>query len=489
VVWLFCAAIAAGVYRSVSLFVLLVSFSLIRAVLLRAAHAWLALALVVTCGVVGLAAVERAAGNCSVYIESARASRNQLVRLDGWVCGFPQSGRYGTTFPFATHIQGRPMQVAVRAEVFDVAYGDSLSLRARLPENARSSFEYLASRGVSGEARVRFEDVVMTKGRSGCPLLRNVLWPMHRGARTRLARALGAGAALPVGLLLGERGMLDRAAYHAVRNLGIAHLLALSGMHLTMIAVLAVAATHFAPRRRDGAIAVALSLYVGMVGDIDSLTRAWVMALLILGARWLVRPPKPIAALNTALLLMMLGRPCAILSVGLQLSFAATLALLLCVQRLPKALVRPPSPARPRMVRMSMRVAQGAAVAFSVSAAVEVFIAPLQLHHFGQLSVVGPVATVVFLLPVTILQGLALAASWPAPILAHVTTPAMIQLSTTLLDSIVAAGAVAPRPVAAGPPNVFVYYAAVFVIWARPRAWLAWVVAAAGLLLSWWLAR
>ena len=381
------------------------------------------------------------------------------------------------------------MRVTVRAQVFDIAYGDSLSIDARLATNARTSFDYLASRGITGEARARFRDVAVLSATHGCPVLREALWPMHRAARTRLARALGADAALPVGLLLGERGMLDRTAYYAVRNLGIAHLLALSGMHLTMIAILAVVASYFSPRRRDAAIAVALSLYVGVVGDIESLTRAWVMALLILGARSLVRPARPIDALGTALLLMLLWRPCSILSVGLQLSFAATLALLLCVQRLPKALVRPPAPTRPRWMRMGIRVVQGGAVAFLVSAAVELFIAPLQLHHFGQLSLVGPIATVVFLVPVTILQGLALAGSLPVPMLDHVTTPSMIQLSTTLLDTIVAAGHVAPQPVVATSPNVFLYYAALFVLWMRPRDRRVWCIAGVLLLASVLVAR
>ncbi len=489
VVWLFSAAIAAGVYRSLPLFAFLVLLALGRAVLLRASHAWLALALIVPCGGIGLASIRRAAADRHVVAAAAETTRGRMICLDGWVCGFPQSGRYGTTFPFATHIDGRAVRVSVRAQIFDIAYGDSLSMDARLATNPPTSFDYLASRGISGETKVRFQDIGPIRARHGCPVLRDVLWPMHRAARMRLARALGADAALPVGLLLGERGMLDRAAYHAVRNLGIAHLLALSGMHLTMIAILAVAATHFTPRRRDAAIAGALSWYVGVVGDIDSLTRAWAMALLILGARALVRPPKPIDALGTALLLMLLWRPCSILSVGLQLSFAATLALLLCVQRLPNALIRPPRSSRPRSVRTAIRMGQGAAVAFIASVAVEIFIAPLQLHHFGQLSVVGPVATVVFLLPVTILQGLALAASLPLPALEHATTPVLIRLSTTLLDAIVVAGHVAPQPVAAGPPNVLIYYASTVVLWRWPTRWPAWVVAVMGLLLSWWVAR
>ena len=488
VVWIFSAAIAAGVYRSLSLFVFVVVVVLGRAVLLRAAHAWLALALVVVCGVAGIAAIEHARGDRARFVAVAQQSPRDRVRLHGWVCGFPQSGRYGTAFPLATHIDGRPVRVSIRAERFDISYGDSLSIDAKLSTSSRTTFDYLASRGVAGEGRARFQDIRRRGGAVGCPLLREIFWPLHRAARTRLARALGADAALPVGLLLGERGMLDRAAYQAVRTLGIAHLLALSGMHLTMIAVLAVAATHAAPRRRDAAIAIALSLYVGVVGDIDSLTRAWLMALLLLGARTLVRPPRPADALGTALLLMLLWRPCSILSVGLQLSFAATLALLVCAQRLPKALVRPPSSTRPRWVRIGTRTGQGAAVAFIVSAGIELFIAPLQLHHFGQLSVVGPVATVAFLVPVSIVQALSLAASFDLPAVGGSVAWLLSWASGVTRDAIVAASSFAPEPVALAPPQWVAYYAAVCVVCWRPRAWGTWGVAATGIAIA-FLAR
>jgi competence protein ComEC len=282
------------------------------------------------------------------------------------------------------------------------------------------------------------------------------MWPVHRAARTRLARALGGDAALPVGLLLGERGTLDRPAYEAVRRLGIAHLLALSGMHLTMIAALALFATRWTPRRRDVGIALGLSFYVGVVGNVDSLTRAYIMALLILAARALVRPPNPIDAMGKALLVMLLCAPTAILSVGLQLSFAATLAVLWCVARMPRGRVS--QKARRAWARPWWRCMEGAAAAFVMSVVVEVFIAPVQIHHFGRISVVGPLATVVFLVPVTLLQGMSLAASFDLPWVGGWIAAALAWASVTTRDAIVAAGAVAPDPVALPHVHEGLYY-------------------------------
>lgn len=479
-VWLFSVGVIAGVYRSLSLFIVVILWMLVRAWVLRTAQAWLAIALAMACAVIGWAAIEHADAGRAIVSHAATRAGGRALPLRGWVASFPQSGRYGSSFDFATRVDGRAVRLALRAGRFDVSYGETLEVDARLSTTTRTPSAYLTSRGLAGEGRARFQDVRRSSiigpragGTHGCPLLRHVLWPMHRAARTTLARALGGDAALPVGLLLGERSMLDRAAYEAVRSLGIAHLLALSGMHLTMIAALALAASRWTPRHRDAWIAFALSIYVGVVGSVDSLTRAYVMALLILAARALLRPARPVDSLGKALLLMLLVEPCSILSVGLQLSFAATLAVLLCLERLPRSLVRAPAPSQPRWRRVLIRFGRGAAAAFVVSLVVEVFIAPLQLHHFGRISVVGPVATVVFMAPVSILQVMALAASVDLPLVHNPLAAALAWSSSATRDAIVAAGSLAPHPIAVPRPAWLVYYAAIAVAGGfllRPRA-------------------
>ncbi len=478
-VWLFAAGVVAGVFRSFSLFIVVAGVVLVRALVLRAAHAWVGAGLVFVCGAIGWCAIERADNDRAAVARAAVRCDRRAVRLRGWVDEFPQTGRYGATFVLSTRVDGRPARLSIRARCFDIAYGDSLEVDARLATTSRVSPAFLAARGIDGEARARFEDVRKMGRARGCPLLRGVLWPLHRAARTRLARALGDQAALPVGLLLGERSLLDRPTYDAVRALGIAHLLALSGMHLTMIAALAVFATRWTPRRRDAVVALALSLYVGVVGNVDSLTRAYLMALVILAARALVRPPRPVDALAKALFVMVLVAPTSILSVGLQLSFAATFAVLVCLQRMPARLLRPPAASHPAWRRALARAAQACAVAFFVSVVVEAFIAPLQLHHFGRASAVGPVATVVFLFPVTLLQGLALAASfaWPAPF-GDALSSALAWCAVATRDAIVAAGALAPKPVALPEPNALLYYAAFALVVARPKSRAAWLAAA-----------
>jgi competence protein ComEC len=181
-------------------------------------------------------------------------------------------------------------------------------------------------------------------------------------------------------------------------------------------------------------------------------------------------------ALSKALLIMLLVAPQSILSVGLQLSFAATLAVLLCFERMPDALLRP-SASESRWRRSLHACARGAGTAFVMSLAVEVFIAPLQIHHFGQVSVVGPLATVAFLVPVTIVQVLALAASFDLPAIGGGVMSLLSWASGVTRDAIVAVGAVAPAPIVLPQPHWVAYYAAVCVVCARPRRVAAWSAA------------
>jgi competence protein ComEC len=289
-----------------------------------------------------------------------------------------------------------------------------------------------------------------------------------------------------LGLLLGERGFLDRRVRDAVIRLGIAHLLALSGMHLGVVALLAIALARAAPRGREVLVLAALTLYVGVVGDVASLSRAYLMAALLLLARLLARPARPVDALGKALFIMLLVSPVSIRSVGLQLSFAATLAVLLVVGRF--AWLRNPSrPGAGVVRRVSRRVVTGMAGAVVISLAVELVIAPLQFHHFGRVSLVGPLATALFVLPVTLVQVLAMlgAALGGLPLVGDGALACLTLASRATTAGILAAARVAPDPLVWAGPRVVLYYAGLALVWyfpGRRRAWLGAALLMAGAL-------
>lgn len=134
--------------------------------------------------------------------------------------------------------------------------------------------------------------------------------------------------------LLGERQLLDNEIQSTFTTAGIAHILAISGMHVGIIAmILSIALFPFtlmgAKRTVTGLITIAaLWIYAIMTGLTPSIVRAVVMATLVWGSYILQRSHSSGNALCCAAIIILIFQPGAIFSISFQLSFAAVAAIL-----------------------------------------------------------------------------------------------------------------------------------------------------------------
>ncbi|MEJ2368758.1 MAG: DNA internalization-related competence protein ComEC/Rec2 [Acidobacteriota bacterium] len=131
------------------------------------------------------------------------------------------------------------------------------------------------------------------------------------------------------------RGNLQRA--------GLFHLVALSGLHVGLLLLLlygAAALLRLHPRVRDFACLVILGGYGLVVGTHPSLLRALLMAGIYLVAKILGRPQAGWRAWLFTLILLLLVRPAWAMDTGFQLTFAATLGILLMMPLYPARLPR-----------------------------------------------------------------------------------------------------------------------------------------------------
>jgi competence protein ComEC len=138
-------------------------------------------------------------------------------------------------------------------------------------------------------------------------------------------------ASLVAGVLLGaDEGMPDH-LQDAFRVTGTAHVLAVSGFNVTVVAAAAAAAFGALLGARRGALAAgaAVILYTLLCGAEASVVRAAIMACAALLALRLGRQPAALTSLAAAAILMSLVDPPVIYDVGFQLSFLATLGLIL----------------------------------------------------------------------------------------------------------------------------------------------------------------
>lgn len=140
-------------------------------------------------------------------------------------------------------------------------------------------------------------------------------------------------------ILTGDAGDLDPSARERFSASGLSHILALSGLHVGLIAMLislALWPVRMAGYRRSVTIAVILLLwlYAAVTGFGPSVTRAVIMTTIYLTGNLLQRRTLPLNSLCAAALLILLFDPAALYTIGFQLSFAAVLTIILFADRL-----------------------------------------------------------------------------------------------------------------------------------------------------------
>ena len=191
------------------------------------------------------------------------------------------------------------------------------------------------------------------------------------GVRRRAERGLDSGLAAPGGGAAARDGPRSRtsASTEEVRDdfqrSGLAHILAVCGQNVMLLAVLVLAAVRAGRRRRCGrgsSLAAALiAVYVPLAGGGPSIQRAGVMGVAGLVAALAGRPARRWYALLLAAAVTLALNPRAAGEPGWQLSFAAVVALLVGAAPLREALARAdarrrsPRPPRSRSRRRSAR--------------------------------------------------------------------------------------------------------------------------------------
>jgi competence protein ComEC len=249
----------------------------------------------------------------------------------------------------------------------------------RLPAK-RGFAEYLRRRGVAGELWL---DGMRRTGRrrGGVP---GVLDAMRGRAERGVAAGLApAEAALARGMVLGQDEAIAAAVREDWRASGLAHLLAVSGQNVMLLAALAapgLAALGLPPGARAAALLLLIALYVPLAGAGPSLQRAGVMGAAGAVAIVASRPASRWYALLLAAAATLALNPRAWSDPGWQLSFAAVTGILALAPPLRGVLgARRTSDSRGAITLARASLAEGAAV----TAAATVATAPLLAHHFG----------------------------------------------------------------------------------------------------------
>jgi competence protein ComEC len=341
------------------------------------------------------------------------ALEGQDLRISGVVQGLPEYTEDGARFVFAPDRAALPRQLRLSwyANGQDdigpprLTPGDHLDLRVRL-RRPTSQFNpggfdhagwYLAH-GIGAKGHVREGRRV---GRASAPsidLLRDHLreW-IGRNADPDVAPLL-------IAMAVGDQAAITEAQWTALRDTGTAHLVAISGLHVSIIAVLVAGLVGMVWRRvpwlalrlPTGRAAIvagmcAALLHGALAGYGIPVMRAVVMLSVAAIAAWRTRRPPAGRVLLLALASVLLLDPWAVLSAGFWLSFGAVSALVLVLAG---------------RVGPTGRVLQFVRSQWAIG----VLSVPMLLSAFGQISLVAPLANLIaipivslFVVPVLLL--------------------------------------------------------------------------------------
>ena len=189
--------------------------------------------------------------------------------------------------------------------------------------------------------------------------------------------------------LTGDKSAMDDGDYLAMQETGLAHLFAVSGLHCAFLVTLLALLISRRQRLLCTVTIPLLLFYMVMVGMSPSVVRACIMQIFLLIAPLFRRGSDPLTSLAAALLVILLCNPFAAASVSLQLSFSATLGMVLLSPRLYKLLTGwYKDKCRPLRTALCFVAANLSATLSAV-----VFTAPLTAWYFRIFVLVAPLSS------------------------------------------------------------------------------------------------
>ncbi len=256
---------------------------------------------------------------------------------------------------------------------------------------------YMHRRGIFTRMQARGPEsvIVRSKGGLGWParlrefFRRRGLEIISSSTRTDETRAFLSA------ILLGERGLLTREMKDWFKRTGTFHVLAISGLHVGLvylIASLALTPLSLGARTRVALAILVVWLYAFATGGRVPVTRASIMLTLVLAEYYLSREGDFLTAVAFAALVIVGLNPLVIDEASFQLSFTAVL--LLCTFE-PLFSDRIYPAVRQRLQRIPSPILHKLALTLFASFVLGIGMLPLVAYHFNLVSLVFPIANLV----------------------------------------------------------------------------------------------
>ncbi len=329
-----------------------------------------------------------------------------VIEIKGLLDGDPETG--GKT----THLRFSAREVRVNGEWQEVTgsallyvrpyptyrYGDVLLVTGELEEPPRFEdfdyADYLARQGI--HSTVLYPRIEVLDSGQRNPLLEGIYSLRHRLSGTIAEVLPEPQASLVQGIVLGMRGNIPTSLRTDFARSGTTHLLAISGLHLSIVTgiLLAISSRFFGHRYHIyiWLVLVAIWFYAVITGMNPPVLRAAIMASLFLAAELLGRQRSAITALTFAGAVMVGINPQILWDASFQLSFLAMVGLIFIAPWL-QAQGRRAVGATLGESGIAAGTAGYVSDTFCVTLGIIIIIWPLIAYYFGIVSLVAPLAT------------------------------------------------------------------------------------------------
>lgn len=346
-----------------------------------------------------------------IFYTPAELMDGKTETVEAVVSNFPEETEYGSRAEIKVKVEGYP-PVKTRLYVYDeipaVKPGDKITFPGKFTAADKiygEKTEVFTSKGYFLFVYLSGEISIERAGKS--ETVKYFPQYMVKEIKDKINEIFPENTkGFTTALLTGDNAALQKrgSISNDMSVTGVYHVVAVSGMHLVYLASF----LNLLIRRKKTAAIVTipvLILFMAMIGFTPSVTRAGIMQIMLLVAPLLKRESDPITALSFALGVILLFNPYSIANVGLQLSFGASLGIILVTNRIFSSLYGRVKKTRLCKGRIGKAVFEFVISNFSVTVGASVFTIPLVAVHFGYASLIAPVTNLAVLWAVSLAFG------------------------------------------------------------------------------------
>ena len=190
-------------------------------------------------------------------------------------------------------------------------------------------------------------------------------------------------SALISSIILGKSSYLDETELLKYRELGLAHILAVSGLHIGIISSFIIFILSRIGIKRKINIILSLTIiwaYVYIIGFPPSTVRASLMFSILFYSQLIHEPYDSINTIMVSILISLFINPYWLFSIGFQLSYIATFSILIFT---------------PRIIKLFYPYKNNTILALSSILAVNIGLLPLQAYYFNRVSLLGIISNII----------------------------------------------------------------------------------------------